>query len=676
MSHWNGSGFRRLPRGWRVFKARPLMWCFWILRSATGPGWSTFSQLHAQVPDVPIIVLSGLASEVLAIKTVHEGAQDYLVKGQVDSRELVRSIRYAIGRAKVERELGSERQRLRALLQTTPDHISFKDEKGRFVQINQALADFLGLENPEAAIGKTDFNFFNPENAQTTLREEEKIMLTGEGLRAQVERESLSDGRTAWVLSSKMPLKSKQGRIVGTFGIARDITEAKLAEEALRASEERYRVLLGSVTDYIYTVYFTDGHQSHTRHGEGCLAVTGYSPEDYASIPDLWLTMVHEEDRTAVVDHLSTMLLGGHAQGLEHRIVHKDGSTRWVRLTLVPRKDGFGNVISYDGMIADITERKRARQNLEEANARLQQVLADLMRSHEELKRTQTLLARAERMQSIGRLASGIAHEIKNPLATLEMGVDWLGEQEWSGEGKAPVVLREMNEAIERANHVIGALAASSSSTPLNAGSICDIVERALSLVAGEASQRGIIVENALAKDLPECRIDPDDITRVFLSVFLNAFQAMPTGGKLRVTGSVETVKVGDMAFVEGDRSGAGVRVCGQVVQVSVEDSGAGIPPDKIDLIFDPFFTTKPAGKGMGLGLTVSQKIMERHGGRILVSNRPTGGATVVLTFPAMERTSFVNSFGEKGGRRDSNPQQPEPQSGALPLSYDHRMEG
>ncbi len=408
------------------------------LTLSDGSGLDTFSQLYAKVHEVPIIVLSGLASEVLAIKTVHDGAQDYLVKGQVDSRSLVRSIRYAIGRARVEKELGSERERLRALLQTTPDLICFKDEKGRFVQINQALADFLGLENPDAAVGKTDFNFYSPENAQATLRDEENVMKSGEGLRARVERESLSDGRTAWVLSTKLPLRNKHGRIVGTFGISRDITESKLAEEALRASEERNKVLLGSVTDYIYTVYFEDGHQSHTHHGEGCLAVTGYSPEDYASSPDLWLNMVHEEDRAAVVDHLSTMLLGGNTQGLEHRIVHKDGSTRWVRLTLVPRVDSMGNVTSYDGIIADITERKRARQKLEETNARLQQVLADLMRSHEELKRTQMLLARAERMQSVGRLASGIAHEIKNPLATLEMGIGWMGEQGWSSEGKTP----------------------------------------------------------------------------------------------------------------------------------------------------------------------------------------------------------------------------------------------
>ncbi len=196
-----------------------------------------------------------------------------------------------------------------------------------------------------------------------------------------------------------------------------------------------------------------------------------------------------------------------------------------------------------------------------------------------------------------------------------------------------------MNEAIERANKVIAALSASSSANvaDLAPADINEVVERALALVAGEISDRSITLKKVLAPALPECRVDPDDITRVLVNVLLNACQAMPHGGGLKVSTATGRVKAGEVAFVAGDRSGAGVRVCGDVVQVSVEDSGHGVPADKMDMVFDPFFTTQPAGKGIGLGLTVSQKIMERHGGRITLANVAGGGARAELIFHAEE---------------------------------------
>jgi len=136
----------------------------------------------------------------------------------------------------------------------------------------------------------------------------------------------------------------------------------RMTELALRQSEERYRRLLESVTDYVYTVRVQGGVPIATSHGVNCVAVTGYTAEEYQQNPLLWLAMVPEEDRPAVLEQAQRLLSGDAADPIEHRIVHKDGSIRYVRNTPVVHRDASGAVASYDGIINDITERKRAEE--------------------------------------------------------------------------------------------------------------------------------------------------------------------------------------------------------------------------------------------------------------------------------------------------------------------------
>ncbi len=132
-------------------------------------------------------------------------------------------------------------------------------------------------------------------------------------------------------------------------------------ERTLRQNEDRYRRLLESVTDYVYTVTVRDGQAVATVHGPNCVAVTGYVAEEYQHNPLLWLAMVPEEDRPAVLAHAARVLAGDPAP-LEHRIIHKDGSIRYVRNTPVLHHDAAGNLVSYDGIINDVTERRRAEE--------------------------------------------------------------------------------------------------------------------------------------------------------------------------------------------------------------------------------------------------------------------------------------------------------------------------
>lgn len=155
-----------------------------------------------------------------------------------------------------------------------------------------------------------------------------------------------------------------------TAQLTAEVAERQQTEAALRESETRYRRLVGSVTGYIYSVRVEDGRPCGTSHSFGCEAVTGYTPEEYAADTELWLRMVHEDDRPAVIGQ-ATRVLAGEALPLEHRLYHKDGRVRWVENRPVPRYDAEGRLLAYDGLVSDITERKRSEAKIRTYNEEL-----------------------------------------------------------------------------------------------------------------------------------------------------------------------------------------------------------------------------------------------------------------------------------------------------------------
>ena len=196
-------------------------------------GLETFQRLHAAAPELPVIVLSGQTDEELAVRAVQEGAQDYLTKGRADSDMLARAIRYAVERQRIELALERERELFRTLMEHIPDSIYFKDIQSRFLRISSAQAKLFGFKSTEEAVGKTDFDVFAKEHAQASFEDEQQVIRTGNPLLAKIEPERLADGRLRWALTTKMPFRSKQGYIVGTFGISKDITQIKLMEEEI-----------------------------------------------------------------------------------------------------------------------------------------------------------------------------------------------------------------------------------------------------------------------------------------------------------------------------------------------------------------------------------------------------------------------------------------------------------
>lgn len=202
-------------------------------------------------------------------------------------------------------------------------------------------------------------------------------------------------------LFTTYPVFDAEGNMTTTLGVAIDITERKQTEEALRKSEERYRRITQAITDYIYTVRVENGLPVETVHGPACEAVTGYSSDDFRSDSSLWIRMVPEEHQDIVLEQAAQILSGEDPKPIEHRIVTKDGHMRWVSNTPVVHYDVQGNLVSYDGLIRDITQRRLAEEALDKAYSelekRVEERTEELMTTNEQLKQEIEERKRAEK---------------------------------------------------------------------------------------------------------------------------------------------------------------------------------------------------------------------------------------------------------------------------------------
>jgi len=196
-------------------------------------GIDTFHKMAAHAPQIPLIVLSGLDDEALALQTVEEGAQDYLVKGQVDPRILERAIRYAMKRVEAERALGEERNLLRSVIDNLLDSIYVKDAKGRYLLDNLAHRRSLGVDSPENVVGKTVFDFFPDPVAAKFQEDDETVLRSGKPIVNREEVVVSDSAAVRWMSTTKVPLRNRSGQSIGVIGIGRDITERKAAEEQI-----------------------------------------------------------------------------------------------------------------------------------------------------------------------------------------------------------------------------------------------------------------------------------------------------------------------------------------------------------------------------------------------------------------------------------------------------------
>jgi signal transduction histidine kinase len=283
-------------------------------------------------------------------------------------------------------------------------------------------------------------------------------------------------------------------------------------------------------------------------------------------------------------------------------------------------------------------ERKKIERQLRKANeelARDEKVLVDMLkslkRSNSELKMTQLQLIQAEKLEVIGRLAAGVAHEVKNPLAMLRMGTDYFAKQTDKMDEKGQFVVRSMVDAIRRADFVIKGMLdfASTQELHMTIENLAAVIEHSLFFVKHELDRHQIVVAKNFLDRIEKIQISRNRIEQVFINIFTNAIRAVGDNGQITI--DVRKEKLEKAGGIVGFRRDDIFSPGDTVALIEITDSGPGIPEDVLNKIFDPFFTTYRTQGGTGLGLSVVKSIVQMHHGHIEIHNAKGAGACVRL---------------------------------------------
>ncbi|MDD5292594.1 MAG: CHASE4 domain-containing protein [Candidatus Omnitrophica bacterium] len=268
-----------------------------------------------------------------------------------------------------------------------------------------------------------------------------------------------------------------------------------------------------------------------------------------------------------------------------------------------------------EDLVQEIAERKKAEEELKKA--------------YTELETTQNQLIQAEKLNAVGQLASGVAHEVRNPLGIILQGINYLEKKFSDKESDVSEILAMIKDNIKRSDQIINSLLDFSKATRLvlQPEDINSVLDNSLSLVKNHIEGKNISVVKEMEENIPRVLADKNKIEQVFINILLNAIQAMPGGGKI-IIHSYEK-KLSEARNGIGRRREDSFRPGEKAVVIQIEDTGCGISQENINKIFDPFFTTKGPTGGAGLGLSVSRNIIHMHKGLIFAESNPEGGTKV-----------------------------------------------
>ncbi len=376
-----------------------------------------------------------------------------------------------------------------------------------------------------------------------------------------------------------------------------DIAERKSVEASLRESEHRFRLLADNINEVFW---ITDAAKTRMVYVSPAFErIWGLPCADLYRQPGLWLDAVHPDDRDRV-EAASAAQRSGEEFVETYRIRRPDGGVRWIhdRAFAV---HGAGNVIEHMvGMAEDITERRQLEEQFRQS----------------------------QKMEAIGQLAGGVAHDFNNILAAIMMQADMAGSVEHLPE-EAAEYLEDIRAAAERAANLTRQLLAFSRRQVMQPRSL-DVNESVTSL--GKMLTRLLGEDVRLQLHLHPAPIaleaDPGMLDQVLLNLVVNARDAMPSGGRITISTSIRQVTAEEAARTDGAAPG-------RYACIGVADTGTGIAPENLERIFDPFFTTKEAGQGTGLGLATVFGIVRQHGGWVSVESETGQGATFLVFLPA-----------------------------------------
>ena len=499
----------------------------------------------------------------------------------------------------MELQMVQERNLLRTVIDNLPDAIYAKDSTARKTLANPADLQNLGCKTEAEALDKTDFEFFPKDIAAKLYEDDQSVLWKGQSIINREEKVIRPNGETHWLLTTKIPWRNAAGKIVGLVGIGHDITRQKEAETKLVEERNLLRTVIDNLPDGIYA---KDSAARKIMANPADLKVLGCKTEaeaigktDFDLFPRDIATAFFTDDQVVLWKGQSII-------NREEKVVRANGEVHWLLTTKVPWRDATGKIIGLVGIGRDITNKKHLEAQF----------------------------LRAQRMQSIGQLASGIAHDLNNILAPIMMSTTLLRQKVQDKEGLE--LLDSMEASAKRGADVVKQVlwfgrGLEGQREPLNPRQLIDEVIRIIS----ETFSKAIEVETDIAVDVHNVSGDQTQLHQVLLNLSVNARDAMPNGGILKL--GVRNFVV-DAQFAEANADSNTNAKPGPYVLLEVTDTGHGIPVEIRDRIFEPFFTTKELGKGTGLGLSTTLSIVKSHGGFIALKSETGKGSTFQVYLP------------------------------------------
>ncbi len=438
-----------------------------------------------------------------------------------------------------------------------------------------------------------------------------------------------SNGKRFWAQVVIDAIRDSQGRLLGFAQLVHDLSEGRAAKEALRRSQEQFRLLVQSVTDY--AIYMLDHRGRITNWNLGAQRIKGYLPEEV--IGRHFSCFYTPEDREA----------GEPARGLaaaerEGRFekegwrVRKDGSRFWANVVIDPIRDSDGRLIGFAKVTRDITHRIEAERELERARQELFQ---------------------AQKMESLGHLTGGVAHDFNN-LLTVIIGSLGLLKKRLPGDQRTADLLQNAQEAAQRGANLTQRMLSFARKQRLDPQpcAIPDLLRGMTDLLIHSLGP-SVSIETRFPLDLDLGLTDANQLELSIINLATNARDAMPNGGRIVFSASNQRVPAENP-----HRLAPGNYIC-----LSISDTGSGMDEETLRRAVEPFYTTKGVGRGTGLGLSIVDGLAEQLGGRLTLESQPGVGTTANIWIPAVPRTP-------EGARTDSGaPPQPPSESERVRLS-------